>query len=164
MTYNTGVNGVASVLQANGYAYSYIITGDASAELKIILGGAGGQYTASGVYESAAYYVPYRTAFNGFTATVAKPNLTDITMQIAVANAINNSCTGVNFTYLGPNGSSNQSFQVGSDPEIIQGTIPLLTNGSYVNPGQCIKYKFALSTTENTVSPELYDITINYSP
>lgn len=39
---NTGVNGVSSVFEADGDAYSYIITGDASAELKIIEGGPGG--------------------------------------------------------------------------------------------------------------------------
>lgn len=39
---NTGVNGVSSVFEADGDAYSYIITGDASSELKIIEGGPGG--------------------------------------------------------------------------------------------------------------------------
>ncbi len=41
---NTGVNGVSSVFEADGDAYSYIITGDAAAELKIIEGGPGGTF------------------------------------------------------------------------------------------------------------------------
>jgi type II secretory pathway pseudopilin PulG len=39
---NTGVNGVSSVFEDDGDAYSYIITGDSSSELKIIEGGQGG--------------------------------------------------------------------------------------------------------------------------
>jgi hypothetical protein len=39
---NTGVNGISSVFESDNDAYSYIITGDASAELKIIEGGPGG--------------------------------------------------------------------------------------------------------------------------
>jgi len=49
LQYSTGINGIAAVLQSNGYAYSYIITGDTDAELKIILGGAGeGNYSSAG--------------------------------------------------------------------------------------------------------------------
>ena len=162
LQYATGINGVASVLQANGFAYSYIITGDASSELKIILGGAGGQYVTSGTFESSIYNTNSTTAFNSFSATVAKPSSTDITMQIAVANTAD--CSASRFTYLGPGGSPSQYFSVGSDPTLIQGAIPITTNNYYTNPGQCVRYKFWLSTTDSSSTPDLYDMTINYSP
>src|SRR3989344_639751 len=46
---DAGVNGVSTVIEPDGDAFSYIITGDATAELKIIEGGPGGQYADSGI-------------------------------------------------------------------------------------------------------------------
>ena len=43
---DTGVKGVSSVLEADGDSYSYIITGDSAAELKVIEGGPGGTTVA----------------------------------------------------------------------------------------------------------------------
>jgi hypothetical protein len=164
LTYSSGVNGVASVLQANGYAYSYIITGDSSSELKIILGGAGGQYVTSGTFVSSVISPGVSTAFNRFEATVSSPSQTDIKLQVAVANKVGGSCTNATYTFVGPNGDPSQYFTVGSDPTRIIGTIPLITSGSYSNPGECFKYKALLSTTDSTASPVIYDMTVNYSP
>ncbi|MEO6508638.1 MAG: hypothetical protein ABIO02_01675, partial [Patescibacteria group bacterium] len=113
----------------------------------------------------AAYQVPLNAsaAFNGFVANVSQPSQTTIGIQIAVANSISGSCNGVTYTFRGPTGTSDQ-FLIGSDPSVIQGTIPLLVSGTYANPGQCLKYKLTLATTDQTASPELYDITINRSP
>lgn len=39
LTINNGANAVSSLLKSNGFAYSYVVTGDANAELKIRQGG-----------------------------------------------------------------------------------------------------------------------------
>lgn len=165
LTYATGVNGVASVLQqSNGFAYSYIITGDAGAELKVILGGAGGQYVSSGTFESAPYNPGFATAYNAFKATISNPGNTTVKLKVAVAQAVGGVCTGVTYSYVGPNGDPSQYFLVGSDPSTIEGIIPLLSSGSYKNPGQCFRYKYSFDTTDSTATPVLYDMTVNYSP
>lgn len=158
LTIPTGVNGISSVLENDGDAYSYSITGDANSELKIIRGGpGGGLYSASGTFESSTISATSSAAFNSFTATVAKPVGTDITFQVAVASAIGNSCVGVPFDYRGPDGTASTYFSN-------SGTIPVLTNGNYVNPGRCFRYKAYLTTTNQNATPTLYDMTINYSP
>lgn len=164
LSINGGGYAVASVLQSDGYAYSYVVTGDTNAELKIVLGGAGGQYVAAGTYESATLNSQMVTAFNRITAGVSQPGQTSIKMQVAVAGPVGGGCNGITYTYLGPNGDPSQYFVVGTDPTVILGAIPLLTTGSYANPGQCMRYKVYFSTTDSTASPELYDVTVNYSP
>jgi type II secretory pathway pseudopilin PulG len=166
LQYPTGVNGIASILQGNGYAYSYIITGDAAAELKFILGGAGGQFVSSGTYESKPLYIGNSaTAFNGFTATVSQPASTTLSMLVSVANASGGTCptTSSSYTYLGQNGTATP-FTVGSDPNTISGSIPLITSGNYVNPGKCFRYKATFNTSDSASTPVIYDVTVNYSP
>jgi hypothetical protein len=163
LAYATGVNGVASVLQSNGYAYSYIITGDASSELKIILGGAGGQYSSAGIFESSPFDVTTvglnQTAFNRFDATFLQPPQTTIGFQVAVANAVSGSCTGASYTFIGPGRTSNTT-----DLYTSGSSVPLFSSGSYTNPGRCFKYKVYFTSSDVTQTPELYDFTVNYSP
>lgn len=161
---NNGAYDVATVLQSDGYAYAYTVTGDTNAELKIILGGGGNIYTTSGTFESATFSRSTRTAFNSLSATVSQPTQTSIKLQVAVAPAISGSCTGVTYSYLGPGGSPTAYYTVGSDPTTIIGSIPSITSGNYANPGQCFRYKAFLQTVDNTAAPTLYDVTINYSP
>lgn len=155
-----GANGVASVLEADGDAFSYIITGDASSELKIIRGGAGGgNYQASGLFESGTFDALNSVSFNRFMTTAAKPSLTDITYQVAVADAnpVTGNCTGATFSFVGPDGTNSTYFATSS-------AIPTSISGSYKNPARCFRYKTFLSTTDQTQSPVLYDMTVNYSP
>lgn len=164
LSYGTGVNGVAAVLQPNGYAYAYIITGDASSELKIILGGAGGQHATSGTYESAPYDATTSAAFNKFSATVSQPSSTTLKIQVAVRSAVNGSCpsTASSYTYLGPNGDANAYFT----PNVasISGVIPFGTYaGNYQNPERCFRYKAWFDTTDVSQTPVLYDMIVNYS-
>jgi len=164
---NNGAYAVSTVLQDDGYAYSYVVTGDTNAELKIILGGAGGQYTSSGTFESSIFNNQASTAFNSFSATINQLAQTTIKIKVAVANPVAGSCTGAQFTYVGPLGDPNNAndyFTVISDPTTIQGIIPYTVSGSYVNPGQCFRYKVWFQSSESTATPVLYDFTANYSP
>jgi len=155
---NTGINGVSGIIEQDGDAYSYIITGDSTTEFKIIEGGPGGQYAGTGTFTSNAIDAGSVVTFNRFISTFSQPPLTTIQFQIAVANAISGSCTSANYNYIGPDGTSNTYFTTAS-------SIPIMNNGQgYVNPGQCLKYKVYLSTSDRSQAPVLYDVSFNYSP
>lgn len=163
---DSGVNGIASILESDNDAYSYIITGDTSSELKIIEGGPGGAFGFNGTYISAPFDTGagFNRAFNRFIANVLTPSQTTITLQVAVANAGANGCSDASYTFIGPDSADylNSHFQpVGST---ITGQIPLTTFQNYVNPGRCFKYKAYLSTPDSTRTPALLDMNINYSP
>jgi type II secretory pathway pseudopilin PulG len=160
---DTGVNGISSVLEADGDAFSYIITGDSAAELRIIEGGPGGSYAVSGTFESSVLATTSAAAFNGFTASVNQPVSTSILMQVSVAPAIGATCSGVTYTYVGPNGD--QSAYYTPNGSSISGVIPLGTYGTnYSNPNKCFRYKTYFSSTDKYQSPELEDVRVNYSP
>lgn len=153
----TGVNGVASVIEADGDTFSYIITGDATAELKIIEGGPGGAYATNGIFESSTFLATQSAAFNRFIVNgYVLPNTT-IQYQVSGANTVNGNCSGATFTYVGPDGTGNTKFSTGS-------AIPLSTGPGYVNPAQCFRYKAFLTTSDTFSEPILTDVAVNYSP
>lgn len=156
---DTGVNGISSILETDGDAYSYIITGDANSELKIIEGGPGGAFSQTGTFESNTFDATASAAFNRFAVTINKPFQTNITFQVsgADANQGTGNCTDATFTFVGPDGTSNTQFATSS-------AIPTSVSGGYKNPARCFRYKAFLSTTDFTQSPTLYDMTVNYSP
>lgn len=157
---SSGVNGVASVLTSSGKALSYIITGDATSEFKMIEGGPGGSFGTSGTFESSTFDAGSTVAFNRMVASVNEPAQTEIKFQVASANAVAGSCSGASFTFLGPEGNSTSYF-TGSNP--IAGSIPFVLTENYVMPGRCFRYKAYFSTTDTTQTPILYDLSINYS-
>lgn len=149
---DSGVNGVASVVETDGDAYSYIITGDASSELKIIAGGPGGQYAAAGTFESKTFDTGYTTVFNRLSATANLPNQTSIRYQVGITDAVTGSCSGAVFDFVGPDGTNSTFFSGVNNP---------LPFGS---SGRCFRYKVFLSTEDVFGSPILEDVTVNYSP
>lgn len=154
----TGVRGVSSVLEADGDTYSYIVTGDASSELKIIEGGPGGGFSSQGTFESATFDAGASVAFNRFVAGATKSDQTDITYQVAGAPAVGDSCSGITFTFVGPDGTASTQFATSS-------AIPLSDDSlGYENPARCFRYKALLTSQDNTQTPVLTDMTINYSP
>lgn len=153
---DTGINGAATVVEQDGDAYAYIITGDADLELKIIEGGPGGKYSQSGTFESRTFEATTTAAFNKFEATILKSASTDLTFQIAVAKA--DSCNTASYVFVGPDGTENTFFTTAS-------AIPFNMDGAgFENPGNCMRYRAYLSSTDRNQTPVLYDITINYSP
>lgn len=153
----TSVNAVATVLESDGDAYAYILTNDSSKEFQIIEGGPGGQYATSGTFESSVFDSGYDTAFNRFTYTADVPVQTSIKFQLGVASAVNNSCSGATFTFVGPDKTTGTYFTA-------PGGIPFGTVSTYTNPGRCFKYKAYFSTNDSLSSPVLKDVTVNYSP
>lgn len=159
MQFDQGIYGVAAVKESDGDAYAYLITGDASSELKVVQGGPDGIYVDSGTYESQTFGPGHITAFNRLSTGASTPANTTLTYQIAIADQIAGSCSGVTFSYVGPDGTS------GTYYPYTGGTIHLNDDGSgYENPGWCFRYKAYFSTTNYNSSPIINDITVNYSP
>lgn len=155
---NSGINGISSVIEQDGDAFSYIITGDSTTEFKLIEGGPGGQFSSSGSFTSRAYDAGVTVAYNRIIFNVIEPPGTNLEFQVAVADAVSGSCTNASYNFLGPDGTLNTFFATSS-------AIPLLNNGQgYVNPGRCIKYKAYFSTTDLNASPILNAVSVNYSP
>ncbi len=159
----TGVNGVSTILESDGDAFSYIITGDATSELKVIIGGPGGQYATSGEFISAPITATASATFNRFYANANEPVATVLKMQVAVANAVSGSCTNANYTFVGPDPINPTTSYFLPSNNTIQGTIPFVTVDSYMNPGRCFKYKVIMTTSDVTNSPVFGDILVNYS-
>lgn len=158
---DTGVNGVSSVVQSNGDAYSYIITGDSTSELKIIEGGPGGSYVSTGTFISGPFDAGYKVAFNRFDVSVNNPGSTDIKFQVGISGAVSGSCNNATFNFVGPDGTSSTFFTTGitSGNQVFGFPIP-----ANLNPERCFKYKAIFSTTDPAASPIFNDIMVNYSP
>ena len=159
-----GVNAISSVLQTDGYAYSYIVTGDSHTELKIILGGAGAgsNFVSSGVFESSTFDAGKEVAWNTLSSTVSAPLNTTLQFKVALKHAINNSCGSVSFAasdFVGNDGQSSSYFPSGG------GVLPFDNNGpGYENPAQCERYRAYFSTSDSTQTPVIYDVALSYSP
>jgi type II secretory pathway pseudopilin PulG len=168
---DTGVNGIASILESDGDAYSYIITGDATTELKIIEGGPGGQFAMTGTFESSTLVASSEAIFHRLDVTVNRPVQTDLTFQVAIAHALNGSCNGVAYTYVGPASNPlipdvNTSFGTAttSGTQVFSFALPEDNNGTgYENPGRCFRYKAFFSTTDASFAPIFYDASVVYS-
>ncbi len=168
---NTGsdhINGIASILDSEGSAYSYLITTNSSREFAIVVGGPGGAFASTGEYESVTLAPPLCSNFcanNRLSANFHEPPGTNITFQVALANKTNDVCpANGSYTFVGPNGTSdpNDVFDppVGAPITFPFGTVP----PSYTNPGQCFRYKAYFTTSDSGNTPVLYDVTLNYSP
>jgi len=152
------INGVAAVLEADGDAYSYLISTETNAELKVIEGGPGGSYATEGSFESETFDTLYSTAFNYVMPSLVIPNQTTSNFQIAVADAVGGNCDGVTFDFLGPDGTADTFYED-------EAPILLDNDGSgYENPGRCFRYKIFMESLDRASTPIFEDITINYSP
>jgi len=153
-----GFNDLTSVSEADGDNFVYMVANTMEKQLKIIQGGPDNAvYTSSGIFESQTFNAGSTVMFNRFFTTTNIPVNTSITYQISVEPAISGSCSGVTYSYVGPDGTANTTFSS-------NGTLPRSSSGiGYQNPGQCFKYKVFMGTTDQTITPTLYDFNVNYS-
>ena len=158
---NLKVNGISSVIESDGDAYSYVMTAADDSEFKIIEGGPGGIYSTSGTFESGAFDSGFQTAFNRLDVSVNRPNASDIQFQVAVAPAMGGSCSDAVFNFVGPEAASSAFFTTNVTAGIESFNFPVPIT---LNPGRCFKYKAFFSTTDSLSSPIFYDMTGNYSP
>lgn len=163
INYLPGFNDLTSVSEADGDNFVYMVANTSDKELKIIQGGPDGRYMASGYYESAIFDPGYPTAFNRFSASVLQPGSTTIRAQVAVANAVSNSCLSASYNFIGPDGTAGSFFNAVAAS--VSATIPFGDyQTSYHNPGRCLKLKVYMDTTDYDATPTLYDLNVNYSP
>jgi hypothetical protein len=153
----TSILAVGSIIEDDGDVYSYILTNSSGKEFQIIAGGPGGQYSASGSFESTAFDAGYDTAFNYFSYNADVPAQTSLKFQFALTGAVSNSCSNATYTFVGPDKTADTYFTAPSK-------IPFGAAAGYTNPGRCFKYKAFFSTNDNTATPVLKDVTVNYSP
>lgn len=138
---DTGVNGISTVFTAVQRAYSYIITGDATSELKIIEGGPGGGGTGGGLtVESLILDAGHTVTFNRMDVTSLTPAGITATYQVAVST----DC--LTFSYTG-------NYTVSGGP------IPL-----NINPGRCFRYKVTFSGGTGIGTTASTTVSVNYSP
>lgn len=174
---DSGIRGISTVFTTGTKrAFSYIVTGDATAELKIIEGGPGatgtGSYVPSGTFTSAPFGpTTFDTAFNRFTADISQPELNGVQLQFGVADAVGNplTCIGANYTYVGTDGSGTGATHYFTSSNLgtstITGAVPFGNYGTYYkNPAKCFRYQVVLNTSDSTLTPVFKDITVNYSP
>jgi hypothetical protein len=160
---DAGIRGIAAIVEQDGDAFSYILTGDGTSEFKIIEGGPSGMTAASGTYVSAPFpgSAPslFPIAFNRLQwHYVQPPGITTVRLQVSGAEPVAGSCDHTNYTFVGPDGTPGTYFTG-------DGAIPLFQDGiGYSNPAPCFKYKVELTSTDPGVSPEFDDITVSYSP
>jgi len=155
--FDSGYNDMTALTEADGDKFVYLIANTTSNELKIIQGGPDGNYLDSGTYESAVIDMGAAATFNRFYADANLPAQTSIQYQIAIAAPVSGSCTNASYVFIGPDGTSNTKFATGS-------AIPLAAGGNgFINPGECLKYRAYLSTTNYNTTPTLLDISFNYS-
>lgn len=160
-----GAYDVASVLQANGYAYSYVVTGDTNHELKIVMGGGsgGGSYSATGIYTSKIIDLGSLAgtnkdvALNSFYVDNDVPSGTTMQYYIGLKHG---PCSSATFTFP-TDFSGPYSLITG----VVQ-SLPLVPSGTgYVNPGQCLQYKaYLTASSDQTQTPVLKSITFSFSP
>jgi len=155
---DSGVNGISSVIESDGDVFSYIITGDAGAEFRIIEGGPGGGFSVVGTFESQPIDMGSSAAINRIVSTLTEPNLTSVKFQIAIADFGPTDCTDAVYVFVGPDGLETSFFEE-------FGVVPFDNDGAnYENPGRCVKYKALFDSQDPISSPIFSDITINYSP
>jgi type II secretory pathway pseudopilin PulG len=161
LAYPSGILGAASAQQENGDVFAFLITGDASQDLKVVQGGPDinvGKYTPSGTFTSQAMDLGKSVVFNRFYFNASIPNNTSIQFQIAAADPGPNGCADANYVFIGPD-------QTGSTKFTTNSPVPLNNdNIDFENPARCFKYKAFLSTTDTNITPILYDFNVNYSP
>jgi len=154
MDVNTGIYDVDSNLDAEGNAFSYIVTGDADNEFKIMRGGAGGGvgngygYIESGQYVSSVFDTEATNTLYYYVSWFeTTPALTDIKLQLRSAN----SSDMAGAVWIGPDGTSSTYFtnSIGS----------LLPNS--LNSNRYIQYK-AYLTGDTIATPELEEINMIY--
>lgn len=171
---DSGVNGIDTVLAASGRAYSYIISGDASSELKIIEGGPGANgrdYYLSGMFDSRILDATTiatgsaDVAFNRISAQISVPSAqSSVTLQFAGADAVGGSCDAASYVFVGPDGTSNTAY-ASSNGTSIAGALPFSDDGSgYENPARCFRYRVNLVTGDATLTPIVNDVSVTLSP
>ena len=158
LDFPSGFNDLTYVVEADHDTFVYMIANTMVKQLKIIQGGPDGTYVGEGDMTSAYLDTQFSSAFNRYSVNFTSPTNTTLSLQFAVANAINGSCANATYDFIGPDGTASTYYTNTT------GGIKMGDYGNYTNPGRCFKYKTFMTTTDYNTTPVLQDITVNYSP
>lgn len=158
---DSGINGIAAVVFADsGNRYAYVVSNDASDELKVIRGGLGGApgggggtsdyYLSPGSYYSEVFDTGYDSA-DYFTLEWAGdlPAGTNLSMQMRTNTS--SDMTGV--SWFGPDGTTGSYFTSQSPTNI----------PDIANDRRYVQYKVEMSTSDINQTPLLDQVLITYS-
>ena len=169
--FDQGFNDLTSVSEADYDNYVYMVANNQVNELKIIQGGPDNAiYLPSGTFESQVFDTAsvepstILRAFNRLLANVVQPASTSVKIQVGLKGISGSTCPTSGYVYVGPDGSDTSYYS--SATSVISDKIPFgnYMSGAFLNPERCFRYKVTLeSLTDQTVTPELRDITWNYS-
>ncbi|MCA9370032.1 MAG: hypothetical protein H6774_00300 [Pseudomonadales bacterium] len=156
---DAGIRGISSVKEADGDAYSYIITNDQAQDLQIIQGGPDGNYLESGTYTSGIFDAGVESAFYALQASPELPVNTTLQFQVALADPVAGSCQNAVYEFVGPDKTSTTYFSATG------GSLPTDTDGvGYENPARCARYKAYLTSSNYSATPKIFDVTMTYAP
>lgn len=156
MQVNSGIYDIDTIVDAEGNAFSYLMTGDSSSEFKILRGGPGGGGSNGYGYVPEGYFVSrvfdtssssskiYNFVWNGDL-----PEDTDIRLQLRSADTPNLDSVA----WVGPDGTSSTYFSgstVNTLPEQLQ-------NRRY------LQYRLYMTSSNISESPVFKDISIYYA-
>jgi hypothetical protein len=156
LVFNSGILAVTSVKEADGDAYSYVLTNDSSSEFKIIRGGPGagpgaGNYPASGTFISQIFDTQNTaTALTSLEWSHNQPSGTSIRIQVKSGNTLTELSSN---SWVGPNGSSTTYFTSNNGS-----SIPVTPQGK-----RYVQFRAELlSSTGGAATPVLQSLNINY--
>lgn len=150
---DTGVNGVATITEASGNVYSYVVTNDTTAEFKVIKGGKGGGGAGGVGYPDAGDYTSVVFDSNStssiyyavdWQATV--PSNTTLRLQMRSGASSDLAAA----TWVGPDGTNASYFSTG------QASIPAVLSAK-----RYIQFK-VLFSSDTISTPVLTEVKINY--
>lgn len=120
---DTGIRGVSSIVESDSDAYSYIVTGDASAELKVIQGGPGGGSNAP----NANWCSPQTSVVNTLTLPRAGNSMNAVTGNAYIGSG--DGTSGASFIDVAVSNTSSGASPSASVRSAFSGNSQ--TNGAY---------------------------------
>lgn len=153
MEINNGIYDIDSIRDSLTNAFSYIVTGDADSEFKIIRGGPGGGgvdgygYFSQGEYTSPVFNSESDTSeYYVLSLDTEIPNNTSLQIQFRSSN--NSTMIGSN--WVGPDGTSNTYYQQSAVYDLPSSLV-----------GRYLQYK-VIFNSDTISTPLLKEIIINY--
>jgi len=154
MNIDSGLNGVASVNEASGNVYSYVISNDATTEFKVIKGGQGGGdangvgYVSSGTYLSSVFDTTKTNMVYYLLEWIATvPTGTSLRFQMRSGSTSDLTAQ----PWYGPDGTASTYFTVSGNDYLPAASL----NDRY------IQYQ-ALLTSDTVSTPLLQEIKLSY--
>lgn len=156
MEINNGINDIDPVVDADGNAFSYLMTGDTNSEFKILRGGAGGGgangygYVPEGFFISRVFDTESDSpSYFNYSWEGDLPAGTNIELQFRSGDSSNLN----SIAWVGPDGTSNTYFT-----SKVSNSLPV-----QLQDHRYLQYRLRLTSTDIAESPVFRNISIFYA-